>query len=445
MLCASLLAACGAGGTKVRTPDAPVAIDVLGTANGETIVLHHESGVSHRMLAADGVVHPPLLIDGAWRIETDGSQIGSILVGTDPDKNAGGKELLACWTGEGAEPPRTTTPEGVRCTQSLVLRVATERGYQAAAGIIEEARRGLGADRNLWGRYCNIAGDAAAMGAVLAGEDGRELIRTADSFCDYSVLHGVGAGIVLLNAENPVAAVRAVCAPDPLADLPTISRTSQCWHGAGTGFARTTRLDLSQGERLCREAPEEASRLNCIEGLFSFTRTYALRGESVRAVWPGIHIDGTTCNRLEGSPALLETCYRSGAQTLVLDASNAHADSGAARESAVGVMLSTCSASTGDHTAECWSGLGTLVASALHPDLDEADEVRRWLNVCSEAPTSNAVVRCFERAALGILANDQLVTGLTVEEIVELVPEDLRTGLREKLTNWSQTLGGRSN
>jgi hypothetical protein len=443
-----LLGACTSEGSVLRTPDAPATLEVPGTPDGELVTLRHTSGVSHTMSVSNGTVRPPLLLDGAWVLETDGERVGDVLVGdvlVDHRTPVDGKALLTCWVGAGTEKPRATTPEGVRCTQSIVLFVAVTEGYQSAEALIETARNGLGEDRNLWGWYCNIAGDAAAMGAVLAGEDGRTLMRNEESFCDYSVLHGVGAATVLLHAENPVPAVRATCAPDPLAQLPTIARTSQCWHGAGTGFARISRLDVLEGEKLCRQAPEESSRMNCVEGLFSFARTYRLRGEDVRRSWPGVTIDGAACNKLDGSPSLLETCYRSSAQTLIHDVANSHLDSAEARSTSVGTMLATCASSDGEHTSECWAGLGTLVANSLHPDLEDTTEVSFWLNVCRDAPDASTVARCYERAALGVLENDQLISGLTVDEIIELVPATLAVDLRVKLVNWSQSLGGRSN
>lgn len=443
-----LLGACTSDISVLRTPDAPTTLEVPGTSDGELSTLRHASGIAHSMRVSNGTVRPPLLLDGAWEIEVDGKRVGDVLVGdvlVEHDTPVDGKALLACWVGAGTEKPRATTPEGVRCTQSIVLLVAVTEGYRSAEALIETARNGLGEDRNLWGWYCNIAGDAAAMGAVLAGADGRTLMRNEESFCDYSVLHGVGAATVLLHAANPVPAVRATCAPDPLAQIPAIARTSQCWHGAGTGFARISRLNILEGAKLCGQAPEESSRMNCFEGLFSFARTYRLRGENVRRNWPSIEIDGAACNKLDGAPSLLETCYRSSAQTLIHDVANIQSDSAEARKDSVNTMLATCAKSDGEHTSECWAGLGTLVANSLHPDLDNAVEVSFWLNVCTDAPNTSMVARCYERAALGILENDQLVSGLTIDEIIELVPANLALDLRVKLKNWSQSLGGRSN
>lgn len=436
------LGACNATETTLRTPDAPPRITIPNGEDGERVTLRHTgvgNGAIHELALKDGAVEPPLLLDGTWHVELDGKPVMNIEVGGTTSN-----DLLTCWTGTGKTRPRATTPEGVRCTQALVLRTALSYGYGSAANMIETARAGLEDDSNLWGWYCNIAGDAAAMGAVLAGADGRALIRDETSFCDYSVLHGVGAGTVLLHPGDPIDAVTRACAPDPSAEIPEIARTSQCWHGAGTGFARTTRLDLFEGEKLCRQAPEESSTLNCLEGLFSFTRTYRLRGDDVRHDWPGLAIDGRTCNDLTGSRALLETCYRSSAQTLIHDTADTTRDSGQTRRYVVETMLATCRESSGAHTAECWSGLGTLVANALHPDLDDKGEVKRWIDVCDAAPDETSSLRCFERAALGILINGQLVTGLAIEEIVGLVPVDIADGLRTKLANWAQSLGGRN-
>lgn len=449
-LLALTLPACAGEDSPVRLADAPSTLTIPATGRGELAALRHESGVTHTVgvdrtdegTAGAITLRPPLLLDGTWDVEIDGHVAATVTIGEELPLDP--ETLLSCWTGQGDTRARATTPEGVRCTQSLVLRAALDEGYAAAAELVEKAHRGLGTDRNLWGWYCNIAGDAAATGAVLGGADGRALIRDEPSFCDYSVLHGVGAAAALMNATDPAAEVRAVCAEDRLSNIPPVARTSQCWHGAGTAFARIVRLDLRAGEKLCREAPEEASRLNCIEGLFSFARTYRLRGEDARRDWPGLENDGGRCNALDGSRELVDACYRSSAQTLIHDTASTHPDSADARRVAVSTMRTTCGKSAGEHRTACWSGLGTLIANSLHPDLGDDAELRRWLHVCDDAPDETSAGRCYERAALGILRNDQLVTGLALEDVVALVPDGLRDGLRATLETWSQSLGGRS-
>lgn len=439
------LGGCSADTPTLSFPDAPDKVSVPDGDEVERVTFRHTSGVTLDGTVEDGLAQPPLLIDGEWVIELGGKQVGTLKVGQDVDADATGDALLSCWIGSGPEKPRSPTPDGVRCTQSLVLGVALKHGYTRAEALIETARDGLGADRNLWGWYCGIAGDAAAMGAVLGGADGRTLIREEKSFCDYSILHGVGAAAVLLHANDPLPAVRIVCAPDPRADMPEISRTSQCWHGAGIGLARTTRLDLLSGERICAQAVDESSRLNCLEGFFSFTRTYRLRGEDAQRNWPGLTVDGATCSTLPPSFELLAMCYRSSAQMLIYDTSQHHTESGEARRVAVGAMLTTCEAVEGDPASACWYGLGTLVASSLHPDLHDVPEIERWFNVCSDAPSEEALLLCYERASFGLVRNDQLVNGLDIDTLTALLPEDVRGELRTKIINWSQTLGGRSN
>jgi hypothetical protein len=459
----TLLAACSGTRASVASPrtlsDAPSRIDLSGVESSATVTLRHAYGIMHHVTADGDAVQPPLLIDGTWELEvisedgTTTTRLGHVTIGDDtlteyeaPAQDVA-QVLLGCWTGAEGTNPRATTPEGVRCTQTLITGVAAREGYDTAAEAIELARAGLGSDQNLWGWYCNIAGDAAATGAVLGGADGRTLIREKASFCDYSVLHGVGSVTALLHQENLIEAVTAVCAADPRSNLPEIARTSQCWHGAGMGIARITRLDMKAGERFCAQAPEVASSLNCIEGLFAFTRTYLLRGESATREWPELAIDGAACNTLDGdsAPELFETCYRSSAQTLLRDITTTETDSVEVRRLAIEDMRATCHASADTHAAECWSGMGTLVATALHPDLDDRMAVRSGLDVCSEAPESRYVERCYERAALGLLRNDQLVTGLELEELVTLLPPELQDVLRERLLSWSQSLGGRSN
>lgn len=430
--------------------DAPTRLTIP-RAGTQEVTLRHEHGIVHRILSTDGTIEPPLLWDGAWRVETQGSAVKRIRVGATIDTRLAadaetlGERLLACWgVGTGAEPPRATTPDGVRCTQSLVTDVAARRGYDEAAAMIEHARKGLTDDQNLWGRYCNIAGEAAAAGAVFGGADGRTLIREQRSFCDYSVPHGVGAATVILHAEEPIIPATAVCAEDPLSSLPALARTSQCWHGVGMGLARLHRLDLGTAAGDCRRAPEDSSRMNCIEGLLAFARTYRLRGPGAVSEWRALALDGETCGAIGSDPSLLDTCYRSIGQTFARDAVDRSDDSAQTREDAVGAMTRTCAASPVTHQTFCWAGVGTVVAASLHQDLSDIAEISRWLATCDSATDTASREVCYERAALGLLANDQLVDGLDVETLTGLVPPAMRAGLREKLLYWIESLGGRS-
>jgi len=447
-LTASLAASC-ADRPATTHPDAPARVETPGTAAGTVLELVHESGLVHRVAAQDGHVLPPLLVDGAWSVTDDGRDVAELLVGDDPGTEADtselGRILLACWTGgDASAPPEATTPDGVRCTQSLVTRIAAQRGYDTAADAIDAAHDLLGDGTNLWSWYCGIAGDAAATGAVLGGTDGRELIRTKTSFCDYSVPHGTGAAVALLNPDRLLDAVTALCAPDPGSDIPEASRTSQCWHGAGNGIARLTRLDAAAGARICAGAPDTSSHMNCIDGLYSFMRTYRLRGEEAVLSWPALDGDPSSCSGVAGEPGLLEACYRSAAQILVRDTAARNPDSESARDDATRRMLAACDKLAPGDAGPCWAGLGTLVAFTLHPDISDRGEVARWVALCDRAPDRYAGLRCYDRVTIGIVRNDQLVGGLDVADVVALIPDDLREDVRPGLENWVQSLGGRS-
>lgn len=448
LLAAVLLGACG----RVETfhfDDSPAEIGVAALPDGTRVRLEHQYGLSLEAVAAGGKIAVPILWDGTWRVRT-GREEFDVVVGDrrhqERPLRSAGDDLLNCWR-TGDEPditPRATTPYGVRCSQTLLLALAAEHGYPAAAEVIARAREGLGEDANLWGWYCNIAGEAAASGAVFGGADPRTLMRDEESFCDYSVLHGAGAAVAFTADGDPVKALENACAADPDSPLPELARTSQCWHGGGMGIARLTGGDTLDGATVCLKADSEASRLNCLDGMFSFARTYLLRGDWTSETWPALVVDLTSCARTGGSEPLVEACYRSAAQSAVRHAAASIADSYDVRERVVTDMAEAC-ARSGTHAVSCWTGMGTLVANTLHPDIDDPAEIRRWVEACAEAPEGAAMSGCYERALLGLLQNDQLVNGLPVEDLVVLAPANLRADVEAKLRFWKSTLGGRSN
>lgn len=448
LLTVTLLSACG----RVETfhfDDSPSEISTAELPDGTLVRLEHQYGPSLETAVADGKLAVPILWDGTWRIRT-GREVFDVVVGDRRHQKRplrlAGDDLLNCWR-TGDEPnttPRATTSYGVRCSQTLLLHLAAEHGYPAAAGAISHAREGLGEDANLWGWYCNIAGEAAAVGAIFGGADPRTLMRDEESFCDYSVLHGAGAAVVFTASGDPVKALENACAADPNSPLPELARTSQCWHGGGMGIARLTGGDTLDGAAVCMKADSEASRLNCLDGMFSFARTYLLRGDGIADTWPALVVNLSSCARTGGSEPLVEACYRSAAQSAVRHAAASIADSHDVREQVVTDMQRAC-AHSGTHAVSCWTGMGTLVANTLHPDIDEPAEVRRWVKACAEAPEGAAMSGCYERVLLGLLRNDQLVNGLPVEDLVVLAPANLRTDIEAKLRFWQSTLGGRSN
>jgi len=116
--------------------------------------------------------------------------------------------LADCWTAETITIAETSAPillgasaDGTRCTQSVVGEIAAAEGYDQAVALLDGARERLGEYEYLWTWYCGIAGDAAAAGAVLGGEDPRRLMREKSSLCDYSTLHGAGALALLLEGR----------------------------------------------------------------------------------------------------------------------------------------------------------------------------------------------------------------------------------------------------
>ena len=433
-------------------PDAPSTIEVGGREDDASMLeLVHESGLTHRVEVRDGLIHPPLLIDGAWTLSSGERNVSILRVGLGVDSNDGdgtdelGERLLSCWRDEAnGDFPDAPDPRGVRCTQSLVTHIAVQRGYADAAGVIRTAHELLGNTSNLWGWYCGIAGDAAALGAVLGGADAKALIDMETSFCDYSVIHGAGAATALLNPDDVPGAIDELCAHSSTPDASQIFRASQCWHGAGNGIARLTRLDPSAGARICADAPDESARTNCIDGIYSFLRTYRLRGDGALRSWPVLEGGPSSCAAIGEDENLLEACYRSSAQILVRDAALQGPTSSATRSELVDRMLVACERLPAPRRGACWSGLGTLIAFTLHPDIRDRDEVERRAGLCSQAPDQDSAIRCYDRVAIGIVKNGQLVNGLPIEEVVDLLPPGVREVVQPGLENWVRSLGGRS-
>jgi len=482
-------------------------IFVVDAGEGTPVTLRNETGLTFDLrVQADGRVEPPLLWDGSWELELPGRSqrfsVGEPLVSDTPDRSAAirivltalivaivfslrrsrwrhvilasvigagiagviglvaaqrlvpdyGKQLNECWLvqpdeddDERVEAYFAVTQSGVRCSQSLMFTLAATKGYATAEKAITRARELLGDEAAVWGSFCHIAGDAAASGAVSGGDDPRALMRNHQSFCDYSVSHGVGAMVATMNADDPGSSLEAVCAGDPDADIPTISYTSQCWHGGGMGLARLYRLDRARGLQVCLSAQSGPARMNCIEGLFAFGRDYGRRVAD--GSWRDLAVTTEMCAQSDATdPAFLDTCFRSAAISYETFVTTYYEDvQGQLYEGVTHIRYFCQGLPAGAKRVGCWSGMANFIALILQRHTDDAALVRRFVAICDSAPDEDGARRaCYLRITLGLVRNDQLRNGLEVDELVELTPLDLRAEISQLLNDWLASITGRS-
>jgi hypothetical protein len=458
---------------------------------------------------ADGLVTPPLLWDGAWRLDAPGEStrhftvgeplasgsqgsdnmlmvgaiallaagaavamlgkgrlrlgggaltligVGMLLVnagGTNSNQTDYGQQLNNCWLAqpllpeaERQGPKFAVTATGARCSQALMFTVASVHGYPTAEQAITRARGLLGDDAAVWGWYCHIAGDAAASGAVGAGADPRTLMRDNQSFCDYSVSHGVGAMVANMHTTDPGTALSQACAPDPDSDIPPESYASQCWHGGGMGLARLYRLDYARGLNVCLTADAPASRMNCAEGLFAFGRDYQLRVDDES--WPALSATVETCSQADVNDAsFLETCYRSAAIVLAKKLAVTESEPDEWFRAGLLILETACAdLPSGIKRMGCWSGVANFAAASMQRDISDRDMVQRYFPVCAKAPDNDESRKtCYQRIVIGLVKNDQLKNGLEVSELVAMTPADLQPAIERHLNSWLESISGRS-
>lgn len=396
---------------------------VIETKN-RNLELSHESGLRLSYPASNGEITPMFLWDGTWTTE-DGRVI-----------EIGGEEHRTpyeCW----GEPPKEN--HGVaelRCTENTMTRIAYRDGYDEAARRLDDALTKLGRDSVLWGVYCHIGGYAAAAGAVLGGAEPRELMREKQSFCDYSVLHGVGSAVVSLHPEDPVKALTETCDPDPRSSIPEFSYGSQCWHGGGFGLARQNRLDEETASRYCMQAPHPGFVANCIEGVFSFVRYHIGRAEN----WPTKPINANRCRNtpkeLLVNPDYMTVCYRAVAEK------NSSATEEVRIES-LRELAAFCPQLEGEaELSGCWAGVGNAASLSVLNNPGDTEAARRALESCSGGGAHK--VECEIRAMIGMVKNPQRTRGIEAEELIALSSEENRTEISERLLGWLDSIGGRS-
>lgn len=489
--------------------NAPETLNVDASPGVTVTLTHESGLTLKLETGASGLVTPPLLWDGAWQLTTPGAStrhftvgeplardrkgdgrvltIGAIMLlaagatvvlrgkgrlrlgggvlvfvgagmflvtagGTDVSQADYGQQLNDCWLAQPLIPETErqgtkfeVTAAGARCSQALMFTVATTHGYPAAEQAITRAKDLLGDEAAVWGWYCHLAGDSAASGAVGAGADPRALMLGNQSFCDYSVSHGVGAMVVSMHATDPGTALSQACAPDPDSDIPPESYASQCWHGGGMGLARLYRLDLERGLTVCLTADAPALRMNCIEGLFAFGRDYQLRVDD--GSWPALSATVETCSQADVNDAsFLETCYRSAAIVLVKKLAATASEPDELLRSGLLILEKACvDLPAGVKRRGCWSGVANFTAGSLQRDISDRDMVQRYFPICTKAPDSDESRKtCFQRMAIGLVKNDQQKKGLAVSAIVAMLPTDLQLDIERDLNLWLASISGRS-
>jgi len=446
-----LLAGCGpaddGGSTFLANTPESFAVPV---ADGAEVELVHETGLTYALLADGGRVATPVLFDGGWVLSSGGFRqrfdIGSEI---GADALAGGKDLLdVCWgladVVDGVELPSSGRPgsAAVRCTQSVILEVATSQGYAQAERLLTGSLERLGRDSMLWGWYCHLAGDIAASGAVLAGEDPRTLMREHRSFCDYSVSHGVGAAVVQQHPGDPAAALAEVCREDPAAEIAAFTYTSQCWHGGGMGLARLLRFDVSEGFEICRSAGAEGWVSNCIEGLFTFAFNYSLR--TLPGEWGPSRVDVAFCEGVSESallyPDFAKTCYRNAAWNFADDVRGRYdvlSSSDGASEARR--FAESCARADTSVRDGCWAAVGNLAALVVERDLDRpAVAVPDAVGVCLDGGPH--VAACLERLLIGLVRTSQHPKGVEKGELLRLLPLEFQGSMTAPLEGWLESV-----
>lgn len=409
-----LLAGCAGTGETIRFDDPPPRIENSGGA------LRHETGLS-LAYPGDGAIEPMFLWDGAW---TDANGTTYQIGGAAPD------HVGDCWTGE------DYGTEQMRCTENTLTQKAYRDGYDAAAEDLERALDELGRNSTLWGVYCHVGGYAAAAGAVLGGEDPRTLMREKRSFCDYSVLHGVGSAVVSLNADDPASALTETCTPDPLSSIPEFSYGSQCWHGGGFGLARLHRLEEDIASRECTKAPNPGFVANCMEGVFSFLRYHAGRASAWNVAEPSIERCKNSEPDLLNNADYTTVCYRAVAE-------KGSAATETERRRNLELLAEACPQLRGDaELAGCWAGVGNAASLALIDSPGDTELARGLLAYCSAGGRHK--VECEVRAMIGMVKNPQRTRGIEAEELISMAGEDTRVEVRERLLGWLDSIGGRS-
>ena len=417
------LVGCRNGGTDTTGPsaallDPPPAI----RAEGTTFTLVHETGLRLSYPVKDGAAETMFLWDGGWSVEETGERY-----------DIGGPALedpAACWHGE------EHGTEELRCTENSLTRTAYQTGYANAAALLDAALTDLGRNSTVWGVYCHVGGYAAAAGAVLGGEDPRTLMREEQSFCDYSVLHGVGSAVVSLNLSDPTRALTEICTPDPASDIPEFSYGSQCWHGGGFGLARLHRLDDEAASRDCMAAPNPGYVANCIEGVFSFIRYHQGRATG----WPVREVRPENCRdadeNLRGNADYMTVCYRAAAEKHA-------AGTEAERRRALAALAAFCPQLTGEaELLGCWSGVGNAVSLSILNTPEDVTAAAEALTHCEAAGAHR--VECEVRAMIGMVKNPQRIRGIEPEELIALAGEQDRSEVSERLLGWLDSIGGRS-
>lgn len=414
LVAALLLAGCADQAETITFDDPPSRLENTGGS------LRHETGLETTYPAGEPT-EPMFLWDGQW-IDANGTIYE---IGGNPKDHVGD-----CW-----ESGKYGTAE-MRCTENTLTRRAYRDGYDAAAEDLERALDTIGRNSTLWGVYCHVGGYAAAAGAVLGGEDPRTLMREKQSFCDYSVLHGVGSAVVSLNAADPAGALNLACAPDPASTIPEFSYGSQCWHGGGFGLARLYRLEEDTASRECIKAPNPGFVANCMEGVFSFLRYHSGRAAEWGVAEPSVERCMNADADLTMNADYTTVCYR------------AVAEKGAAapesqRRSNLELLATTCPQLSGDaELVGCWSGVGNAVSLALLDTPEDTSLAKELLSYCAAGAAHK--VECEVRAMIGMVKNPQRLRGIDAEDLILMAGDDTRDEVRERLLGWLDSIGGRS-
>jgi hypothetical protein len=411
-LCA---AACSPSPVALGVFPSPPEVVPLEGRTGESLLLRHETGASHQVIAdADGL-RGPLLWDGSWEVLA-GSEVLAVF-----EVGQGASRFEDCWPAEQAS---NVEPPVVACLQSSALGRASRPYGEAHAEFSSalaalEGRLGEGpAD---W--YCFLGGEHLAAAAVLSGQDHAAMLERFESHCNFSLIHGVYMARTYLAPS-----LTEVCDHRVSYPLARIDHVSQCWNGVGMGLARLHRFAVAPIHEQCLTAPEPGAVKNCFEGALNYFYNYRFRVPV--GSWGPPSIDARWCAAngaaLGASGDFYDVCYRVAVRGLVADTADPL--------STAFDFAAACRELPAAQFEGCMVAAGHLAARLVVDFRRPLTMVSGAVDVCRTG--SGFYEPCLLRLFSGVVATRQSPSGFPQGELLPLVPVSHRSAVAGHLDRW---------